>query len=516
MEVAESYELSAAPGAPDPPSSSPGRGVAIGVGIIALIGVVLAVVLLRPSEGETAAGTQRQASTSTAPATTAAPTPSTTNTAPLDDEDLGVFDTGIGSESFIPEPGSIVRTESGFLGLSQPDFGFRDPELFSSPDGSTWSRVSVELANDATATTGNNFVEYTSLIATDDGFALIGIASPFVGEDGSVVQRLISSDGESWRADPDFALHGASEATRPLIHLKNAIMLGDVGSFSSSPTSSTALMAEVIGPESGIDASTLCMWGSRSPDVITAFPCLSNTGTSPNFDEQVRIERSDFSDPTLFDAARACLLTLRVPSGDAQVSLLRPNQAAAVEVASGLAVAHTSLGDAQVAAVFLGDLLAPGESCEAFPEVDFLELSPASVELIDLDSGEVIRRLPLPDRVTETPIEDWQQPLLLDGGDQISAIFNGTAWQLSLETERWTRLGELASADADFEPAAITPDGRVVALVEDGLRVADFATGQTETIRIDQASGLVSVPFVDDEVALVASRSGAIQAIPFG
>ena len=127
VEVEQSYAGHApTPGTPEPPSSSPGRGVAIGVGIVALIGVVLAVVLLRPSDGETAAGTQRSATTSTASTTTTA-APTTTSTTPseaeaVDDPNAGTFD------RFDPLPGNVVRTESGFLGLSF-DFEREGPSL---------------------------------------------------------------------------------------------------------------------------------------------------------------------------------------------------------------------------------------------------------------------------------------------------------------------------------------------------------------------------------------------------
>ena len=198
--------------------------VIVAVGLV-IAAVVLALFALRPSNGETAAGTQRQPSTTTQPtttepvddpedvlatATTDPESPAETN-APTFDRTL----------AFEPQSDGIVRTSDGFLGLgwSVPNDGL--PVMFTSDDAETWTPIDTETPNfnGPGATSAGRTISYRSLIATEDGFAMLRTITKNVP--GSRIpeevefQRVISPDGIRWTNDPDFQFRQSVARSSP-------------------------------------------------------------------------------------------------------------------------------------------------------------------------------------------------------------------------------------------------------------------------------------------------------------
>ena len=120
----------------------------------------------------------------------------------------------------------------------------------------------------------------------------------------------------------------------------------------------------------------------------------------------------------------------------------------------------------------------------------------------------MLRRIPLPDEVAVTPIDDFFVADIAIAGGQVEAIFNDAVWVLDLEAETWTNRGDLPRTTVFLDPYRFTPDGRVVLLVEEGLTIVDVASGETETRTADFPDPYPVFAFVDDDVAIVSSETG--------
>ena len=499
------------PQAPQPPSSSPGRTTAVVAGIVLLAIAAIAIVLLRPSEGETAAGTQRQASTTTAPTTTTRPT---TTTSAVDVEPSASRIGPGESNGFQPVENGIISTGSGFLGVSVAELGDSGPLVFTSLDGSVWNRVETELIGDFPSNSPQISVGYSNLIATDDGFAVLQTTTTLdAALAGRVleVQRFISIDGRSWEADPDFTPIESSAFPRPVLHLEDTIVVSEFG-VPVDNSASTELIVQVLDPESEIDPSGLCFlpW---SPTQLRGFECDGGFSFVEEEGGTVFIERTDLADPALFSAVRDCLEGIQFPGANSALSFIRRGEQAPIETVSGFSIGHTSFGDVWVASVLLGDLILGGENpCEEFPDVAFPEVQPAAIEINDLSSGGLIARIPLPEEVAASSIDEWQEPDVADAGGDVLAILDNAVWALNFETDDWRKFGDLPTAQLELASYRFTPDQRVVAVTQDGIAVVDFAAGETETIELDFDSGFWSIAYVDDEVVLLGTigRPGII------
>ena len=130
----EENPTSSAPMPDMPETPGLGRSMAVGIGLVVLLVVMAAIVVLRPSDGETADGTQRGAPTAT----------TTTTTVPTTSLPAGVVPYGSAEPlGFEPQSDGIVRTAEGtFLGLAWRGSN-NLPGLFGSVDGTTWTRLEV-------------------------------------------------------------------------------------------------------------------------------------------------------------------------------------------------------------------------------------------------------------------------------------------------------------------------------------------------------------------------------------
>ena len=205
-----------------PPTSSPSnRRALVGAALLALVVVLAAVDALRPGDGETAAGTQRLA-----PTTTVSPAPSTTNVAPSTDSVESAVDTvpPTGESEFFNS--DVVRGETGFLALLASDSVDLSPSLYRSENGTDWDRVDAQLAP-FVAKGDITEIDYSNLIATRQGFALLRtrttqdrLSPVFPAE--SITERLVSVDGNVWRLDDAFSSLVHTEVAAPLFHLANS------------------------------------------------------------------------------------------------------------------------------------------------------------------------------------------------------------------------------------------------------------------------------------------------------
>ena len=219
--------------APDP--KPPDRRLPIAAAAVLGLALVVGLFALQPSDGETAAGTERQAPTTTSPnaATTDEAQSATTTAAPVaaptPEETVNAF---LSSD--------VVRGPGGFLALldSESDDNFA-PSLHRSEDGITWEPVETELAP-FIAKGDITFVEFSHLIASGEGFGVLRtrttqdrLSPKFPAE--SVTERLVSLNGERWELDQGFTPLLHNELAQPAFHVANSF-----GFFTDEVTASAA------------------------------------------------------------------------------------------------------------------------------------------------------------------------------------------------------------------------------------------------------------------------------------
>ncbi len=193
-----------------PRAPQPSRRNGVLLAAIAVIGLVaLALIVLRPAEGETLAGTQRTTPTTTSPTTDVQPIAGTTDAVAL-----GEAAGGDRAELFSPVFGfnSVVRHEDDgaqvFLALSA-DSASQEPRVLRSETGVMWESLRVEVP-DFPSEGSEAVIGYSHLIEVGDEVAMLRVRSSFPRGGQSLspevaVHRLLSPDGAEWRIDEDFA-----------------------------------------------------------------------------------------------------------------------------------------------------------------------------------------------------------------------------------------------------------------------------------------------------------------------
>ena len=211
------------------PSASPQRPgfVLAGLGFVA-VALVLALALLQPSEGETAAGVQREA----APAgdvtpTTSADPPTTTQLNPS----VAFADPQVPITSTFDSITRRGELSDLFLALSTEVDG-DEPVLFRSQrQGETWKRLPVN-APPLDFEGSSVWVEYSNLIEVGDGVAMLRTTRsvPRVRQTLTpevTVERLRSLNGILWELDEEFEPLQLTGAVVPLFHSADGFGVGE-------------------------------------------------------------------------------------------------------------------------------------------------------------------------------------------------------------------------------------------------------------------------------------------------
>ena len=148
-------------GGPESPCGPAGRGPAVVVAIGVLVLVFVGLIALRPEDGQSADGAQRQAPTTTT-IDPSAPTPTTTTTTPPDP----LVATRIDVDGSI---GEIVRTNSGYLAVLDQAAPRESPPLATSIDGQRWTVLQTPLVvREEDDPRRSPVAEFLGLRATDD------------------------------------------------------------------------------------------------------------------------------------------------------------------------------------------------------------------------------------------------------------------------------------------------------------------------------------------------------------
>ena len=489
---------------PDSPERGPNRGrVVLGL-VLAGVALVAGLQLLQPADGESADGTQREA-----------PSPTEEPSEPVEDEALELGDRRIGFE---PQSDGIVRTENGFLGLGWniPNRGL--PILFSSVDGEAWTQIAPQLPEFEEPDDDDVRIKYSKLIALDDGFAMFREVVPFSHSDPTantdvVVTRLVSEDGVLWESDTAVRPFRRPDDAIPLVNVADAsISIRNVESAvpHGGPDERTALIRDAVVSNVDVETVSVCDLDLSDPGSIRALLCREpDDFLSTAFDLVVSPE--ELRGSLSLGEVRECADALAV-LGDGNVFEFRQEGSSFISFSSRSTL-HTPLGERSIAWLALGGLAsAPAESdpCAPFPDVS-AGPPPAAIEIAAVGSDLEVRRVPLPEQARATNIEEWPAPWLVESEQRLFAILDREVWELDLGTDEWTQLGALPSDAEDFSQFRITPDGRLIGVLADGLTVIDFATGEERNVAASLASS-PRIVYLDDELALVSAdfRPGTI------
>lgn len=486
-------------GAPVTPESelpsSPGNWQVVGLGILAAVALVLALAALQPSEGETAAGTERSATT-----TTTAPTTTTADTAALS----SVASVRQSDEPTAPIliPSEVVRDDIGFFGLVLDE----ELSLVRSLRGVEWQAVELELS-DAASNDVTNWTRHQNLIVIDDGFAVLRTQEDLTELNAPIrIDRLVSSDGVSWDVDAEFEPIVSDRGDGwSFLHFEDSFGITVVHETADLE----ALLTDVLSESSGVDPADVCWIEPVGTNQIRTRPCEREEG---GISFGTDITATDLSDPGSFDALFACADVLSQTASVSGLILLRGRESTLKLQSQDFSFGHQVLADGSITALALGSLLSPDASvCEAFEGALPLLPEPA-IELVD--AGGETRRLALP--IEETDLdgsdhEGWVFPRIRASDDQILLVAGTTTWSVDIRTGDWTKLADLPEPQTEFVEYDFASSEQLVGVSDDDIVVADLVGGTVETFEITNDLGpWARMLYADSDLFLLETEDGIV------
>lgn len=498
----------AGPDIPEAPESQAPkyRNAGVAILVVALLGVVF--LGFRPSEGETAAGTNRGSTTIAPSTTTEVPTTTTTF-----DPDAPVLRRDIDVGSFLVQPderrifdnlGSVARDDDGFLSLGTSQGG--QPEVYRSIDGTDWFPVEADFTD---ATTGFSS-RFGDLISTDEGFAALRVEETLTVLE---LVRIASVDGVQWNVDDAF--EPISIPRTNLVSRSSTLHSTNVFGISTAMTSDLpqSLLGALLSADSDVDLSNVCDFGPVAPEEIRVFVC-SGAGNSAG--PGVAITAADLAEPERFADLAVCVNILERFGGAWDTASFSARWADGESMTlSGTGFTEpVALADGSVALLSGLNYIAPvSEACGPFAS-SIPELSPPAVELIDVN-GE-IRRLLIPEDFFLSAASNEVFPTvgLFESGGELIAWVGGSLWRVDLGVDAWINLADIPVGEDPFVHFTPTGDGRAVAVGDDSLTIVDLTTGNFDIHRfageLGPAAGLV---YVDTDIVLATDRFGLVVAI---
>ena len=167
----------------------------VAAAVVLLLVVLAGFLALRPDQGQSADGTQRQATTTTV----VEPTTTTTTTTPPEPLAAAFVDV----EGSISE---IVTTDSGYLALLDEAAPRESPPFASSINGVRWTRLETPLViREEDNPRRSPVAEFIGLRTTDVGLSVLRTRRLRVDTNTFVVDRLVSPDAITWTIDEQFS-----------------------------------------------------------------------------------------------------------------------------------------------------------------------------------------------------------------------------------------------------------------------------------------------------------------------
>ena len=457
--------------ADDPAGGSPapkqGRMLALATAGLVIVALIVAFFVLRPSEGESADGTERSAEVDADDAASESP--------PTDD----VGDAADGAEAEAPAVApsappitELVRSDDGFLGLVSSG---GSPDLFRTTDGGEW--VPVDVTVEGARGTGN----WSNLISVDDGFALLRRRG--LSAEGDLTERFVSPDGAAWTVDESFLpLENATNAFFPEFHLREAF--GFVA-FEADAVAAPlgVLFEEVLVESADVDPASICFIEEVNAEQFQVFACEADGETSTGI--AIDITADDLVDPTAFTGVQQCagFIGSLASTRSASMVVQRSDGAPAVQVEGSFSTFQADTPFGAIASVFVGDRLFEGSSaCDDFPG-SVPEFQPVEIEFADLDGS--VTRFALPDEVPQPP-QIPGSPFTTE--TELFIVLEQAIWRLDLQTEAWELVVDIPSDLLRPGRFQFVSGEQAVGIGQDSLILVDLVAGEIEEVAADIGS----------------------------
>ncbi len=502
VEVDGSFDAASSFPAPDAPESPDSKGplATLVAGGVLVVAFVAALLVLRPSAGETAAGTERQATTTTT-STTVAVTTTAPAAAPMVREGDGA--TG-NTRADIFE---VVRDDIGFFGLGFGN-GPGDFELFRSLQGVSWTPVEVEFT-DSASPGPNTWITFSNLVVTEDGFAALRTEEQFAAtasfDRATTVERMVSTDGVIWDLD-----EGAEPIDIRFRDSWSTFQTADTFGVNSGVASAPfgQLLEGLLTDDPGIDPANVCWMDLVGLNQIRTFPCEDGTdsGVIPDLAIGTDITESDFIEPARFDDLVMCmgvLFDFAFATGDFSSFVQHSSGELSTYSTSVASALHTPLTDGSVVALSFGNLfLEETVACDSF-NGGLPEIGPPAIEYLELDGG--VRQIPLPQEVGDSLEQIWTSaPSFQESDEGLRVLLANAAWVLDLDSGEWSKTSDLQVDSGQFFEHRFTGDGRVVGIGDDAMSITHLDTGVTNTYEFDgQLDRYGRIVYIDAEVVVI-------------
>jgi len=482
--------------APEPSGTASGQIFALVTGAVLIVGLVVAIAALRPSAGETADGAPRQATT------TVPETP--TNADSTTEADTRTFrNREVTSNGFSPQTNAIVRTDLGFLGVGRPDFLDGTPTLFRSLDGKEWTRVEATI--DGTGPADQTVPwEYSNLIRTDDGFALLRSRPGGESFEASIViERVVSDNGADWILDDDFRplISTREDVPIPTFHTADGFGVTTVSNRTRPPLD--AFLDQVINETAGVDPANTCFLEAIDEDSFNVFRCDGAPGP-------VLVRASDLVDPTLLDDVVTCAAAVRnfARNTTGLLTIHRADGSVSNQLDGAFSSLFTTLPDGVFASFysgnnpFLGDPVArfsAAEDCEALPGA-LPDVEPPAIVLVSADN--TLSEIPLPRSLQSL---NPRRPALLGTEDGVLVALDEAVWRVDPETTIWTKIVDIpvTTDEEQFDFRFIDAE-RLFGTTDEMTVLIDLVSGEIVTTANDLRR-FAEVAYVDDRTAIISN-----------
>ena len=483
-----------------PTGGGPPKGVLIAAAMLAAASV-LAIVLLRPDPGQTAAGTQRLAPTSTTEAS-----PSTSQTAAAGVVEPDALAASVVVSEGLADVQAILPWTSSFIGLGQgPSEQLR---IYSSVDGATWSRLPT-LVVDLEPLDGRDPGSrvFSALGRSDDRTLVVTMVESARGVDGgrtALATRLSSEDGLLWSPDPNFqpiALGSATSAL-PLLNTPDLMVVGAYRGTIGNP-----LIEKVIGRYVTDEAiATGCWLDAWSAAEISseAVVLLQECDTAL----PIVLRPNQLVDPTLADDVGQCLIQLSGRSGapiDIYMERAGDPSTRIYTEQGTVAALPVATADGKVA------VLEPGRSLDGAPAClpfDVFEAeAPTNPGVSLLEPGEGTQRIPSLGSLPETQLFGLSQAIAVTE----SEIFVPTALGVFAADRQRGSWVERAAPINRSGTVWIAPNGRqLFTFAEGAMFVTDSTDGDWQRIELNEPLRPDRVLYADDERAFFGQAESLV------
>lgn len=506
------------PDASGPGSSGPRLGLIVGV--VAAVGALIALLMLRPESGQTAAGTERQATTTTsttiAPSTTTSEVDQTTETSAIAVDQAEGFDPNV----FII---GVVRAPVGFIAMANDGDNGLAPPIWRSIDGERWEEIETSIDGEDEAERDPSeptaFAFFTGLERTSTGYSALAIQQSFgpsfdsetAPERTASLVRLTSENGAVWSVADDFPEIDPNSSFPFRLNAQWTVLF-DFGQVSAAVES----IVDTYIPS--LSDRDVCYFERRGTD-LAAYPC--------SFGSEIRLTASDYSVPELQESIQTCLITASNSDGffpsSPNLRLLDETTAEIVELAFDRVPigAPQMLTDGTImlvaAPVETGTLTS---ACEGLGVV-FPEERPAELFVFEDPAG-APRVVAMPQEVLDSLALNFFPTSSREPFDDVAIIFGSSElWSVD-RFGTWTAIAEFEGREQFFLDAngfsedgrtAINANGNTLRLwdLDDAGQVIDSREVTVDT-RLPEGQGILH--FSGDD--LFISEAPGVEYIDLG